>query len=161
MKMTSAKARFKGRCLGGSSRMGVLVLGASLSVSCTMMPVENQVSVGVSGDGSPEVLQMTPEESAAWKTGIHKVIQAHATELKWCWDELRRTHAEAEGKVVVEWQINVAGKAENVRLTDTDPLMDGLQPCLAKRFGEWTFPTSPKPVVADVKYPLRFSKSAF
>lgn len=141
------------RVHGGSLSLVIACLFAG-TVGCTMVPVEDQLSV----DGSPEVTQMNSDDTKAWKIGIRNVLRAHSTELKRCWDELRHTHGDAEGKVVVEWRINVSGKAENVRVTESDPLMEGIQPCLAKRFSEWTFPTPSKPVVADIKYPLYFRR---
>lgn len=144
------------------SQFAALGLFSIFAISaCTMMPVEDRLSVQTSpaAETSPGAVQMSPEETTAWKEGIRKVVQAHLPELRACWEDLRQTHAEAQGKIVVEWTINVAGRAENVRLTDVDPLMDNLQPCIAKRFGEWTFPTTPQPVLADVKYPLFFRKN--
>ncbi len=89
---------------------------------------------------------------------IRAVVHSHFKKVSLCYESAIDARPGAMGKVVAEWDITPEGRVQNVALTEVDPSLEAIKPCLAQEIASWTFPTSTAKDVTAVKYPFFFDE---
>jgi hypothetical protein len=95
---------------------------------------------------------------------VRETVQTHLLEVRKCYeDELLKTPM-LEGKMVVDWTIDGAGKVVDAKLRKADPRIEAVAPCVLEKSKTWQFPPAPQgkdgeQLLLDVTYPFVFSEN--
>jgi hypothetical protein len=101
----------------------------------------------VCGDGSPE--QCIDREL------VRKVIQEHASQIRYCYEQQLALNPRLQGKVAIKWVIQPDGTVTDPQVDrDRTTLDDGkIQQCMASRITSWQFPKPKAGGIAVITYP--------
>lgn len=101
----------------------------------------------------------TVYESQADREGIRNVVKAHLREVGKCYENELEKVGLLEGKLVLSWEINGDGRAENVTVKQGGPKIDPVAPCVIDRLKTWQFPKPSNDEIVTVDYPFYFSEN--
>jgi hypothetical protein len=91
---------------------------------------------------------------------IRLVIRSHFSAISGCYERAIDERPGAEGKLVLEWEINAGGEVENPRLAEAGEKIRMAAPCLLDLAKDWRFPRpAPDQGVVTVRYPFYFSEN--
>ena len=95
---------------------------------------------------------------------IRKVIQEHASQIRYCYEQELTRDPKLEGKVAIRWVINADGRVSSPQVdTGATTLMnDKVHHCMMERIASWEFPKPKGGGIAVITYPwiLRASGGA-
>ncbi len=89
------------------------------------------------------------------KDGIREVIQAHADEIRSCYEQELAQDPQLHGRVVLKWIVQADGSASDglaEKLHTTLPSEKVLE-CMISRVATWTFPRPARGGIAVITYP--------
>jgi len=89
---------------------------------------------------------------------VRTVVHSHFRAISACYEEAIDARPGAMGKVMAEWDIEPDGSVRNVRLSEVDPSLEAIRPCLTKEIASWKFPQSTSKDESGVKYPFIFDE---
>jgi TonB family protein len=113
----------------------------------------------VNGQGNSFVDLDTAAASVAkglTKDEVGRVIHAHLSEVRYCYESAMIRSPDIEGKLVVDFTINPSGVVSTTAVNQTtlpDPRLDD---CILRRLATWKFPLPRGGVNVDVTYPFIF-----
>jgi FHA domain len=86
---------------------------------------------------------------------IRKVIQEHAAQIRFCYEEQLAVNPKLAGKVVIKWVIDAEGNASNasVDASATTLASDKVHQCMMARIVSWQFPKPKGGGIAVITYP--------
>ncbi len=86
---------------------------------------------------------------------IRKVIQEHAAQIRFCYEEQLAVNPKLAGKVAIKWVIDAEGNASNasVDMGSTTLLNDKVHQCMMARIVSWQFPKPKGGGIAVITYP--------
>ncbi len=86
---------------------------------------------------------------------IRKVIQEHAAQIRFCYEEQLAVNPKLAGKVAIKWVIDADGNASNptVDASSTTLNNDKVQQCMMARIVSWQFPKPKGGGIAVITYP--------
>jgi TonB family protein len=90
------------------------------------------------------------------KDEVGRVIHAHLSEVRYCYESAMIRSPDIEGKLVVDFTINPSGVVSTTAVNQTtlpDPRLDD---CILRRLATWKFPLPRGGVNVDVTYPFIF-----
>ncbi len=95
---------------------------------------------------------------------IRRVIQEHAAQIRYCYEQALAINPKLEGKVAIRWIINADGRVSNPQVDSGATTLDNgsVHRCMMDRIASWEFPKPKGGGMAVVTYPwiLRPSGSA-
>ena len=89
---------------------------------------------------------------------IREVVHQNIRAVSRCYEDAIDERPGAMGKVLAIWDITPEGKVQNVQLTDVDPTLEAIRPCLTAEISKWKFPTSTAKDITNVRYPFMFDE---
>ncbi len=103
--------------------------------------------------GTPVILGSLDKEI------IRRIVQEHASQIRYCYEkELTRTPG-IFGKIVVKWVINGEGKVTQAQTAETQMRNANVEGCLATKIKTWVFPKPKGGGIVIVNYPFVFKQS--
>jgi len=88
---------------------------------------------------------------------IRKVIQEHASQIRYCYEQELQRDPKLEGKVSIRWVINADGRVQNAQVDGgggaTTLQNDRVQRCMMDRIASWEFPKPKGGGIAVITYP--------
>lgn len=86
---------------------------------------------------------------------IRKVIQEHAAQIRFCYEEQLAVNPKLAGKVAIKWVIDADGNASNatVDMSSTTLASDKVHQCMMARIVSWQFPKPRGGGIAVITYP--------
>ena len=85
---------------------------------------------------------------------VRKVIQEHASQIRYCYEQELQRDPRLEGKVVVKWIINGDGHASGAQVDQGTTLgNERVQRCMMDRIQSWEFPKPKGGGIAVITYP--------
>jgi hypothetical protein len=86
---------------------------------------------------------------------IRKVIQDHASQIRYCYEQQLAVNPRLQGKVSVKWIINADGSASSAQIDRSGTtLEDGkVHECMMARITSWQFPKPKGGGIAVITYP--------
>jgi hypothetical protein len=86
---------------------------------------------------------------------IRRVIQEHASQIRYCYEQELQRDPKLEGKVVIRWIINADGHVSNAQVDGggTTLANDGVHRCMMDRIQSWEFPKPKGGGIAVITYP--------
>jgi hypothetical protein len=86
---------------------------------------------------------------------VRKVIQDHAAQIRYCYEQQLALDPKLEGKVSLRWIINGDGRASNAQVdTSATTLLNAeIHRCMMARVSSWEFPKPKGGGVAVITYP--------
>lgn len=108
-------------------------------------------------DSPPPGFDSTPPETdgSVDPELIRQVIRAHASQIRFCYEERLASRPDLAGKVRVRFLIDGQGHVAQASIADGSTLDDGpLGACLLSRFRSWLFPAPKGGGTALVTYPV-------
>ena len=86
---------------------------------------------------------------------IRKVIQDHAAQIRYCYEQQLAVNPRLQGKVAIKWVINGDGSASSPQVDHTGTtLEDGkVHECMMSRITSWAFPKPKGGGIAVITYP--------
>ncbi len=113
----------------------------------------------VEGQGSAFVdldLGASTVEEGLSKEEVGKVIHAHLSEIRYCYESSMIRSPDLEGKLILDFAISTEGTVGSVRVKESslgDPRLDD---CVIRRLSKWKFPQPKGGVSVAVSYPFIF-----
>jgi len=92
------------------------------------------------------------------KETIRRVIRAHRSDLRLCYEALLAREPDAEGRVVVEFRIPPSGRVRHARVSESD-LDAATGRCIVAALRRWRFPTLHAGGEVVVRYPFALRRS--
>jgi hypothetical protein len=93
---------------------------------------------------------------------IRRVIQEHAAQIRYCYEQQLALNPKLQGKVAITWVIQADGSATSAKVDGATTLQDDkIHRCMMERITSWQFPKPKGGGVAVITYPwiLRSSGS--
>jgi hypothetical protein len=86
---------------------------------------------------------------------IRKVIQEHAAQIRFCYEEQLAVNPKLAGKVTIRWVIDADGNASNATVDagGTALASDKVHQCMMARIVSWQFPKPKGGGIAVISYP--------
>jgi pSer/pThr/pTyr-binding forkhead associated (FHA) protein len=86
---------------------------------------------------------------------IRKVIQEHAAQIRYCYEQQLALNPRLQGKVSIKWIIQADGSATNPQVDDGATTLDDakVHECMMSRITSWQFPKPKGGGVAVITYP--------
>ena len=86
---------------------------------------------------------------------IKKVIQEHASQIRYCYEEQLKINPRLQGKVAVTWVINADGSASGAKIDGSATTLDDakVHECMMARIQSWAFPKPKGGGFAIITYP--------
>jgi len=95
---------------------------------------------------------------------IRKVIQDHAAQIRYCYEQQLAVNPRLQGKVSIKWVINADGSASNPQIDGSGTTLEDakVHECMMSRIMTWAFPKPKGGGIAVITYPwiLRSSGGA-
>lgn len=95
---------------------------------------------------------------------VRRVVQEHAAQIRYCYEQALAVNPKLEGKVAIRWIINSDGRVSNAQVVAGTTTLDNtsVHRCMMDRVSSWEFPKPKGGSIADITYPwiLRPSGSA-
>lgn len=98
-------------------------------------------------------------DEAEVKVDIRRMIGAHLRQFEPCYLQAIEGRPGAQGKIVVEWQIDEQGWPQNTHIKDSDPSLAAAHACMIKTIGSIRFPPADHGEDLIVAYPFYFSEN--
>lgn len=92
------------------------------------------------------------------RDSIRAVVRSHFRAVSACYEIAIDARPGAMGKVMADWDITPDGRVQGAHLSDVDPTLEAIRPCLEKEISGWTFPQSTAKDVTSVHYPFIFDE---
>lgn len=89
---------------------------------------------------------------------IARVVHQHSRAVSVCYEEAIDARPGAMGKVVADFDITPDGLVQSAKLTDVDPTLEAIRPCLVGEISKWRFAPSTARDVTNVRYPFMFDE---
>jgi hypothetical protein len=92
---------------------------------------------------------------------IRKVIQDHASQIRYCYEQELALNPRLQGKVAIKWVIHAEGTASDAQVEPGATTLDNdrVQQCMMSRITSWQFPKPKGGGVAVITYPWIFRSS--
>ncbi len=86
---------------------------------------------------------------------IRKVIQDHAAQIRYCYEQQLAVNPRLQGKVSVKWVINGDGSASNAQIDHSGTTLEDakVHECMMARITSWAFPKPKGGGIAVITYP--------
>jgi hypothetical protein len=86
---------------------------------------------------------------------IRRVIQEHASQIRYCYEQALAINPKLEGKVAIRWIINADGHVSNPQVDSGTTTLDNgsVHRCMMDRIASWEFPKPKGGGMAVVTYP--------
>jgi len=86
---------------------------------------------------------------------IRKVIQEHASQIRYCYEQELQRDPKLEGKVSIRWVINADGRVANPQVDSGSTTLgsDRVHRCMMDRIASWEFPKPKGGGIAVITYP--------
>ena len=86
---------------------------------------------------------------------IRKVIQEHAAQIRYCYEQQLALNPRLQGKVSIKWIIQGDGSATNPQVEDANTTLDDakVHECMMSRITSWQFPKPKGGGIAVITYP--------
>jgi hypothetical protein len=86
---------------------------------------------------------------------IRKVIQEHAAQIRFCYEEQLAVNPKLAGKVAIKWVIDADGNASNASVDAAATTLkdDKVHQCMMARIVSWQFPKPKGGGIAVITYP--------
>ena len=145
--------------LTGTSKVDVAAIGGTGGGNGKGVGYGKGERAGVSGQGKSFVsldLGNASVEEGLTKEEVGRVIHAHMSEIRYCYESSMLANSDIEGRVFLDFTIGPNGvvKIANVKETTTnDPRLDD---CVVRRLTKWQFPKPKGGVNVAVSYPFIF-----
>ena len=91
------------------------------------------------------------------REAIRRVIREHLKEIRNCYERELQRSPELYGKLVLEWDIEEAGRVTRCVVKSNALGNDNVANCISSRLKTWKFPDPPAGVIGRVSYPFVFS----
>ncbi len=91
------------------------------------------------------------------KEAIRRVIREHIREIRSCYERELQRSPDLYGKLVLEWDIEEAGRVSRCVVKSNALGNDAVAQCIVNRLKTWKFPDPPKDQIGRVVYPFVFS----
>ncbi len=91
------------------------------------------------------------------REAIRRVIREHIREIRSCYERELQRSPDLYGKIVIEWDIEEAGRVTRAGVKRNELGNDAVGNCIVARLRTWRFPDPPKDQVGRVSYPFVFS----
>jgi TonB family protein len=114
---------------------------------------------GVAGQGKAFVgldIDNSAVEEGLTKDEVGKVIHAHMSEIRYCYESSMIRNADIEGKLMLDFVIGPSGFVTKAAVKESslnDPRLDD---CVIRRLTKWQFPKPKGGVNVSVSYPFIF-----
>lgn len=115
------------------------------------VPVAAVMISSCATDGAHEATPVDREK-------IRGVIASQARPIQVCYENAIDVRPGAEGKVVVDFDINDSGAVQSFKFKEIDPRVVDVQDCMREVFSRMKFEPAPKGEVVNVAYPFFFSE---
>ena len=86
---------------------------------------------------------------------IRKVIQEHASQIRYCFEQQLALNPRLQGKVAIKWIIQADGTATNPQVEASATTLENAQvhECMMSRITSWQFPKPKGGGIAVINYP--------
>jgi hypothetical protein len=85
---------------------------------------------------------------------IRRVIQEHAAQIRYCYEQQLALNPKLQGKVAITWVIQADGSATSAKVDGATTLQDEkIHRCMMERITSWQFPKPKGGGVAVITYP--------
>jgi len=86
---------------------------------------------------------------------IRKVIQEHASQIRYCYEQQLALNPRLQGKVSIKWIIQADGTATNPQVEGSATTLENAQihECMMSRITSWQFPKPKGGGIAVITYP--------
>jgi hypothetical protein len=86
---------------------------------------------------------------------IRKVIQEHAAQIRFCYEQQLAINPRLQGKVAIKWVINADGTASSPQIDPSATTLDDpkVHECMMSRITSWQFPKPKGGGIAVITYP--------
>jgi hypothetical protein len=86
---------------------------------------------------------------------IRKVIQEHAAQIRYCYEQQLAINPKLQGKVAIKWIINGDGSASSAQVDRSATTLDDdkVHECMKSRITSWAFPKPKGGGIAVITYP--------
>jgi hypothetical protein len=112
---------------------------------------------GVQGQGNSFVALETGEsqvEEGLSRDEVGKVIHSHIAEVRYCYESAMIRNADVQGKLVIDFVIQGAGKVKTAKINSSTLNDASLDQCIVGRLMKWQFPKPKGGVDVAVTYPF-------
>ncbi len=93
------------------------------------------------------------------KSQIDRVVKAHLTQIRWCYQRELRANPALEGKVVIKFVIDQSGGVSQAKVHATSLNNPIVENCMCERFMAFQFPKPKGNGIVIVTYPFYFHSS--
>lgn len=106
------------------------------------------------------VEQLEPRVTGALdKEIIRRVVQEHASQVRYCYEKELNLSPGLWGKISIRWMIGPDGKVKSAAIAESSMHSNAVETCLTNRVLGWTFPSPKGGGSVVVNYPFVFKKS--
>lgn len=113
-----------------------------------VLPGKGDASVSTEGGGISVGSGLSKEE-------IDRVVKAHMSEVRFCYQQALQKNPNISGKVSIAWTIGSGGVVNKTRTTVNTTGSSSLADCIRMRLRQWTFPSPPNGGSVEVEqYPF-------
>jgi hypothetical protein len=113
-------------------------------------------SLGKKGDRDVSIASSQPVVMGSIdKELIRRVIQEHAAQIRYCYEQQLALNPKLQGKVSIKWVINADGAGSNPQVDSsaTSLVDDKVHQCMMARITSWQFPKPKGGGIAVITYP--------
>lgn len=115
--------------------------------------------VGSRGVSSLKVGRESIESGGLDKAAIAAVIQAHLSEVRFCYEKALQGQPDLKGRVVVGFAIKANGLVKTAKVKASSLNFPSVEFCIVKHLKLWKFPYPRGGVVVKVSYPFVLQRS--
>jgi hypothetical protein len=156
-----------GRGSGGSGLQGTGQGGGGTAVGVGGLGTKG-FGAGARGDGTGSIPGKGGEVSIGTETmsvyvlgslsreEIARVVNAHASEIRYCYERELSRNPSLSGKVTMKWTIVSGGRVEGVTTKDNSTGSSTISDCIGGYLKDWKFPNPAEGSKADVEWPWIF-----
>jgi hypothetical protein len=98
------------------------------------------------------------EEKMIQKDWVLKIIKSESKSIRSCYEEGLKTNPDLVGKILVDFEIEVNGSVQVVKVESSTINNQIVENCLIEKIKTFTFPPPPEKTVVQVKFPFIFTK---
>jgi TonB family protein len=100
-------------------------------------------------------------ETEPLREQLRAAISAHIHEIRSCYSGLLKELKGAEGKIVIEFEVNDQGQLTKSEIVAKKTTLKNevLNECIQSKFKTWVFPKAPEKQILAVTYPFVFKKN--
>jgi len=117
-------------------------------------------SGAVQGTVSAKLSKKVKIQGGISRAAVKSVIDAHLSEITFCYESALAYDSNLSGKIVFEWTILANGRVGNVGIDASTVQSTSLHNCIRAAIRSWQFP-SPKGAEVVVSYPFVFDMVGF